>query len=128
MIVLGLHFGHDANMAIMSDGQLVSYFEKERHCRIKQALGLSSDDILDFLNTSSIDLEQVDVCAITTTQGVPIIDWDNAWSYRVSAPARSPSQDMTTIDSLRHFPEIIHTTIASDGSREHSTNAWSANI
>jgi carbamoyltransferase len=77
MIFLGLHFGHDANMAIMSDGQLVSYFEKERHCRVKQALGLSSDDIIAFLKASRIDLEQVDVCAITTTQGVPIVDWDN---------------------------------------------------
>jgi carbamoyltransferase len=77
MIFFGLHFGHDANMAIMSDGQLVSYFEKERHCRVKQALGLSSDDIVAFLKASSIDLEQVDVCAITTTQDVPIVDWDN---------------------------------------------------
>ena len=53
MIVLGLHFGHDANMAIMRDGQLVSYFEKERHCRIKQALGLSSHDIIAFLKSRS---------------------------------------------------------------------------
>src|SRR5882724_13070556 len=77
MIILALHFGHDANMAIMRNGQLVSYFEKERHCRVRQALGLSSDDIIAFLKASSLDLEQVDVCAITTTQDVPIVDWDN---------------------------------------------------
>jgi carbamoyltransferase len=77
MIVLGLHFGHDANMALMRDGQLVSYFEKERHCRVRQALGLSSNDIIGFLRAASMDLAQVDVCAITTTQGVPIVDWDN---------------------------------------------------
>lgn len=88
MIILGLHFGHDANMAIMSDGQLVSYFEKERHCRIKQALGLSSYDIISFLKASSVDLEQVDVCAITTTQGVPIVDWDNALEFSSLGPSR----------------------------------------
>ena len=90
MIILALHFGHDANMTIMRNGQLVSYFEKERHCRVKQAIGLSSDDIIRFLEASRIDLEQVDICAITTTQGMPIVDWDNVLELSARGLAKVP--------------------------------------
>jgi carbamoyltransferase len=88
MIILALHFGHDANMTIMRDGQVVSYFEKERHCRVRQALGLSSHDIIAFLHAFGIDLAQVDVCAITTTQDVPIVDWDNALELSRIGPGK----------------------------------------
>ena len=114
MIVLGLHFGHDANMSIFKDGNLLGYFDKERKVRVKHALGLSSDDIFDFLTKHSIHLSDVDICVVTTTQDMSIIDFDGQLEIALDEPARLTMRiepGMSFIDSLSdvHQYHTFHT-------------------
>lgn len=88
MLVLGLHFGHDANMTLLRDGGVLGFFEKERHSRVKQALGLSVDDVLGFLGRHGVGTGDLDCCALTSTQGVPIADWDGRLEIEATGTRR----------------------------------------
>lgn len=70
MIVLGLHFGHDAAVALVRDGEVVSFLEKERKNRVKHALGLDFSDVSDILEEAGLSSKDVDYCAVTSTQDV----------------------------------------------------------
>ncbi|MDY7096274.1 MAG: carbamoyltransferase N-terminal domain-containing protein, partial [Acidobacteriota bacterium] len=70
MIVLGLHFGHDAAVALVRDGEVVAFLEKERKNRIKHALGLDFSDVRDVLEDAGLSPRDVDYCAVTSTQDV----------------------------------------------------------
>ena len=90
MIVVGLHFGHDANMAVYRDNELLGFYERERHTRVRHAIGLTGSAINDFLARFGIGMADVDVCTITTTQGVPIIDWDGGLHIALRGERRVP--------------------------------------
>ncbi|MBF0141579.1 MAG: hypothetical protein HQL74_15030 [Magnetococcales bacterium] len=64
MIVLGLHFGHDASISLLVDGVLIAFSEMERLYRVKHVQALTSQDILCFLNSNNLSLSDVDVCSI----------------------------------------------------------------
>ena len=38
MIILGLHFGHDAGVSVLKDGEIISVIERERFNRVKIVL------------------------------------------------------------------------------------------
>ena len=42
MIILGLHFGHDAGVSVIKDGEIISAIERERVCRVKHAATLDT--------------------------------------------------------------------------------------
>ena len=46
MLILGLHFGHDASVSLVKDGEILVCIEKERQSRLKHAIGLDIKDIL----------------------------------------------------------------------------------
>lgn len=73
MIVLGLHFGHDAGVAILRDGELLAYVMRERHSRIKHAISLEFETLELALSQAGVTLAEVDRCAITSTQSVELI-------------------------------------------------------
>jgi carbamoyltransferase len=73
MNVLGLHFGHDAAACVLRDGRIVSYVLRERHARIKHAISLDLATISRALAAAGITAEQVDFCAITSTQNMELI-------------------------------------------------------
>lgn len=68
MIILGLHFGHDASLCVLRDGKVIAFREKERHVRIKHALGLDADDIHRILDVAGLSLTDIDQVALTNTQ------------------------------------------------------------
>jgi carbamoyltransferase len=68
MHAIGLHFGHDASGALVSGDGVVLFLDKERRSRIKQALGLGSDDIRELLADAGPEL----VLGLTSTQDVPM--------------------------------------------------------
>jgi carbamoyltransferase len=70
MIVLGLHFGHDAAVALVRDGEVIAFLEKERKNRVKHALGLDFSDVSDVLEEAGLSSRDVDSCAVTSTQDV----------------------------------------------------------
>ena len=45
MIILGLHFGHDASVTLLKDGKIIFCIEKERVSRIRHVIGLNFSDI-----------------------------------------------------------------------------------
>ena len=46
MIVLGLHFGHDAGASVLRDGIVISAIERERISRVKHAGKPVSEDLM----------------------------------------------------------------------------------
>ena len=73
MIVLGLHFGHDASAVVLRDGQILSYVLRERISRVKHQLGLDIATIEQALRTAGIRLSDIDCVAVTSTQEVELI-------------------------------------------------------
>lgn len=73
MIILGLHFGHDAGVAVLKDGQVVSCVIRERQTRVKHAMTLDLGTIRKALQDADVAVHQIDFCAITSTQGVELI-------------------------------------------------------
>lgn len=81
MIVLGIHMGHDATVAVIADGVVRSVIEKERRARVKHAAIAGIADIDLALADAGIDLGAVDAVAVTTTQNWPFLFTDPA-SFR----------------------------------------------
>ncbi|MBS0154075.1 MAG: hypothetical protein JSS38_05765 [Nitrospira sp.] len=73
MIILGLHFGHDAGVAVLRDGQVVSCVIRERQTRVKHAMTLDLGTIREALHDADVAIHDVNFCAVTSTQGVELI-------------------------------------------------------
>jgi carbamoyltransferase len=76
MIILGLHFGHDATASVIKDGEILSWVLRERHSRIKHAISLDVETVDKALVAAGITALDVDCCAITSTQGMELITDD----------------------------------------------------
>ena len=76
MIVLGLHFGHDASVAIIRDGEVLLCVERERLTRVKHALTLTSRDIQSCLSDVDLTVDDVDYCGVTSTQAIEYLFLD----------------------------------------------------
>jgi len=73
MNVLGLHFGHDAAVCILRDGRIAAYVMRERHARIKHAISLEFKTIQMAMDEARLRWDQIDYCAITSTQNIELI-------------------------------------------------------
>jgi len=67
--ILGINFGHDASLALFTDGALLSFEELERRTRNKHQLGVSASDIELFLSASGTNFSEIDIVGICSTQG-----------------------------------------------------------
>ena len=76
MLILGLHFGHDASVSLIKDGKILVCLEKERHSRLKHAIGLDVNDIFKALKFTKHNLSDVDFCAVTSTQNIEYLFFD----------------------------------------------------
>jgi carbamoyltransferase len=65
---LGLHFGHDASGAVLDQGGLIRFLNKERTSRVKHALGLSTEDVASLIS----DLDEDGYVGLSSTQEVPL--------------------------------------------------------
>ncbi len=63
MLILGIVEGHDANWAVVRDGQLLAAFEKERFSKTKHDGGDVSDFVPKTLDFLGINIEEVDLIA-----------------------------------------------------------------
>ena len=73
MYILGLHFGHDASVSVIKDGEILVTVERERRTRLRHAIGLTSEDVSDALKTADCSLNDIDFCAVTSTQNIEYI-------------------------------------------------------
>ena len=89
MNILGLHFGHDAAVCVLRDGQIAAYVMRERHSRIKHAISLEYKNIQAALDAANLRCDQIDYCAITSTQSMEmIIDDPAAFSISLESHPR----------------------------------------
>lgn len=83
MNILGLHFGHDASVAVLREGRLAACLLRERHSRIKHAISLQVGLIEAAVEAAGLTLDQIDHCAITSTQSLElVIDRPERFSIR----------------------------------------------
>lgn len=61
MTILGIHSGHDASLALVRDGRLVSSIAVERYSRVKKDSILSREALDRFLSDNSIGLDDIDM-------------------------------------------------------------------
>lgn len=61
MNILGIHSGHDASLALVQDGKLVSAISVERFTRNKKDMMLGRDSLDRFLESCNLTLDDIDV-------------------------------------------------------------------
>lgn len=61
MNILGIHSGHDASLALVQDGKLVSAISVERFTRNKKDMLLGRDSLDRFLESCNLTLDDIDV-------------------------------------------------------------------
>ena len=64
MNILGIHSGHDASLALVSNGKLVSAISVERMSRNKKDTQLTREALDRFLASNDITLDDVDQIAM----------------------------------------------------------------
>lgn len=75
MLILGLHFGHDASVALIRDGEVIAYLLKERFTRVKHAATLNRELIEKALEYAGVEPGDIDACAVSSTQLIePVVD------------------------------------------------------
>jgi carbamoyltransferase len=66
--ILSFHFGHDSAIALIRDGVVVTCQLSERIKRRKHFIGIN-DELIDlFLSHNGITINEIDCCALTSTQ------------------------------------------------------------
>ena len=60
MNILGIHCGHDASLALVRDGKLISSISVERYSRNKKDTFLSSEALDRFLFDNQMSLDDID--------------------------------------------------------------------
>ena len=73
MIVLGLHFGHDASISVISDGKVLVCVERERLTKVKHAITISAKDVELCLADVGLSVDDIDYCGLTSTQLVEYV-------------------------------------------------------
>lgn len=112
MRILGLHFGHDAAATIIEEGKVIAYVMRERIARVKHALGLDSATIQQVLNDASLDINDIDYVAISSTQRKELIFTDHQ-DFSVSFVRHPLHQDFSSLlDEYSH--EHIKTKLNAD--------------
>ncbi len=67
-VILGLHFGHDAGVSILVNGIPKCNLIRERHNRAKHSFGINVSHIEESLLNAELEIEDIDMIAITSTQ------------------------------------------------------------
>jgi carbamoyltransferase len=73
MIILGLHFGHDAAATIIRDGVVKSYVHRERFTRVKHALGIDINTVDLALRHARVTVREIDCVAVSSTQCIELL-------------------------------------------------------
>ena len=72
-VLLGLHFGHDAAVAVLQDGTIRSYVLRERISRVKHAMAIDMGMIELALRQVGVCVQDVSCVAVSSTQGIELV-------------------------------------------------------
>ena len=64
--ILGVHFGHDASLAIVKDGKLVSSISSERITRVKKNFTITKDALDYVLKEAGLSAKDIDTVAVSS--------------------------------------------------------------
>src|SRR5665213_210246 len=103
MNVLGLHFGHDAAVSVIKSGRIAAHVERERHCRTRHAISLQYENIQTAVAAAGLRMDQIDYCAITSTQEIELII-DDPSQFSVSFAAHPGHVAPSTMHRLMKNP------------------------
>ena len=73
MVILGLHFGHDAGIAVLKNGKAICNLIRERYNRAKHSFGINVSHIEKALLDAKIKVEDIDMIAVTSSQGYELV-------------------------------------------------------
>ena len=117
MIILGLHFGHDAGAAVLVDGKIVSCVIRERQTGVKHAMTLDLQTICKALIDAGVNANQIDFCAITSTQGVElIVDDPEEVSISIDINRGNDIACRTTMDKITVLSRRVFSVLLSEES------------
>ena len=97
MNILGLQFGHDAGIAVLSDGLPVTNMIRERHNRAKHAFGINVSHIEQSLAQSELTVEDIDMVAVTSNQVYELVVVDQPDQLQIEY---QPHPDVKIASSL----------------------------
>ena len=75
MNILGIHIGHDSSVALLSNGKIIADVAEERFTRTKHYSGLPICSLEYCLKAGGIKLEDVDVVAVPSREGVSALNF-----------------------------------------------------
>ncbi|WP_405555259.1 hypothetical protein OIE52_35100 [Streptomyces canus] len=110
--VLGLHFGHDAAVAVIRSGEVVAFTLCERFSRIKHQLGLDMDTIGATLKAAGLGPGDIDVVAVSSTQAIELLVDDPS-----RLVVRYCGEDEFDRPFATRFAGLSHEEIAGSGER-----------
>ncbi len=73
VVIVGLHFGHDAGVAVLIDGIPKCNLIRERHNRSKHSFGINVSHIEEALLDAKVKVEDIDIISIASTQGFELV-------------------------------------------------------
>ncbi len=103
MIILGLSLGQDASVAVIRDGKILCHILRERHSGYRNHYGLDYKTIERALKESSLSIEDIDYCAVTSTQHLPAL---------INNKSLFSLQDCSDLDSFPFILDRINATSA----------------
>ncbi|MDA3790820.1 MAG: hypothetical protein PF503_20290 [Desulfobacula sp.] len=65
MKLLGIHFGHDSNAALIVDGRIIAVVSEERLNRIKHASDPPFQSLAFCLETGNLSIDEIDIIAVS---------------------------------------------------------------
>ena len=104
MILLGLHFGHDAAVSIVRDGEVLLCVERERLARVKHAITLLAGDVERCLADVGLTVDDVDLAALTSTQDLEYVFLEPDRLSVAYAPHPGHTLPCTLVDRLKISP------------------------
>ena len=84
MVILGLHFGHDAGIAVLENGVVKCNLIRERYNRAKHSFGINVSHIEEALKYSNISIQDIDMIAISSTQNYELVVVDKPDQLKLS--------------------------------------------
>ena len=104
MVILGLHFGHDAGIAVLKNGKTIWNLIRERYNRAKHSFGINVSHIEEALNYSKLSIQDIDMIAVSSTQNYELVVVDKPDQLELNF-GKNPKQK---------FPSLMYDMIKPD--------------
>jgi len=109
MLIVGLHLGHDAAIALVKDGRLVGTTSIERYTRVKKDMYMQKEHLEMFLSGFGHKIEDVDIFTLTawSKSMAPFMDIYSPYGHRYPlAQFGTWAAQNNILNHLGEFPRV----------------------